>query len=140
VGASCSQWIARSPMRKGGGGRPLNWVVRRLPKVPNQQTFEVGKTYFSVFYADRELHHPLFETLVYVGLDTAEGDSGSTPMHLFQYARSFHADGNWSLLTDEQRAGFEEPPIMSYAVDEVDPLVDANGLIEELKEWRSRIK
>src|SRR5258706_14882535 len=28
VGASCSQWIACSPMRKGGCGRPLNSVVR----------------------------------------------------------------------------------------------------------------
>jgi hypothetical protein len=28
VGASCSQWIACSPMRNGGGGRPLNSVVR----------------------------------------------------------------------------------------------------------------
>jgi hypothetical protein len=30
VGASCSQWIACSPTRNGGGGRPLNSVVRLL--------------------------------------------------------------------------------------------------------------
>ena len=30
VGASCSKWIACSPMRNGGGGRPLNSVVRHL--------------------------------------------------------------------------------------------------------------
>ena len=29
VGLSCSQWIACSPMRNGGCGRPFNWVVRR---------------------------------------------------------------------------------------------------------------
>jgi hypothetical protein len=29
VGAPCSQWIACSPVRNGGSGRPLNWVVRR---------------------------------------------------------------------------------------------------------------
>ena len=29
VGASCSQWIACSPMRNGGLGRPLNSVVSR---------------------------------------------------------------------------------------------------------------
>ena len=28
MGASCSQWIACSPMCNGGGGRPLNSVVR----------------------------------------------------------------------------------------------------------------
>src|SRR5262249_3017720 len=29
VGAPSSQWIACSAARNGGGGRPLNWVVRR---------------------------------------------------------------------------------------------------------------
>ena len=29
MGALCSQWIARSPGRNSGRGRPLNWVVRK---------------------------------------------------------------------------------------------------------------
>src|SRR5207248_3298182 len=29
VGVPCSQWIACSPVRNGGCGRPLNWVVSR---------------------------------------------------------------------------------------------------------------
>jgi hypothetical protein len=94
-------------------------------------TFEVGKTYFSVFYADTQLTHPVFETLVYLGPDSA--DNGDA-LHLFQYAASFHSDGNWNGLTEEARAAFDEPPIVGYAPDHAEPVVDADGLIQELRE------
>jgi len=32
VGAPSSQWIACSAARKGGVGRPLNWVYKDFPK------------------------------------------------------------------------------------------------------------
>ena len=45
MGASCSQWIACSPVRNGGGGRPLNSVVS--PKAISRDrrgTVESAKT------------------------------------------------------------------------------------------------
>jgi len=101
-------------------------------------TLEIGKTYFSVFYSDERLRFPVVETLVYLGSDVVEGESGSVPGHLFQYARSFHSDGNWNRMTDEERAEFVEPPVILYEEAHRDPVVDVEGLIRELREWQER--
>jgi hypothetical protein len=104
--------------------------------VPREVTLEVGETYFSVFYADQKLLHPIFETLIYLGPDS----SSQEPAHLFQYAKSFHSDGNWNEMTPAQRAEFDEPPTTSFEAAHIDPVVDAEGLIEELAKWHSRAK
>jgi hypothetical protein len=100
-------------------------------------TLEVGKTYFSVFYADEKLLHPVFETLIYLGPEIGE-DEKSASLHLFQYAESFHSDGNWKDMTADERQEFAEPPLITYEAAHIDPIVDADGLIEELAKWKAR--
>lgn len=95
-------------------------------------------TYFSVFYADEKLLHPVFETLIYLGLEVGE-DETSPSLHLFQYAESFHSDGNWKEMTSDERQAFEEPPLITYEALHIDPIVDADGLIEELAQWKARL-
>lgn len=101
---------------------------------------EIGKTYFSVFYADEELRHPLVETLVYLGPEALERDTASVPGHLFQYAESFHRDGNWKEMTDAKRQEFEEAPVVTFETAHIDPVVDVDGLIEALTKWQARIR
>jgi hypothetical protein len=99
-------------------------------------TLVVGETYFSAFYADPERHHPIFQTLVYLGPDEDEPDT----WHMFQRAESYHSEGSWSEMSKERRAEFVEPPVVSYESAHIDPIVNAEGLIEELAKWHSRIK
>ena len=100
--------------------------------------FQPGATYFSVFYMDEALTTPVVETLVYLGPELADGPGGPRRMHLFQFAGSFHSDGNWNEMTDEDRAQFAEPPILAFEDSDRDHVVDAEGLIRELQEWRER--
>src|SRR5260221_14345190 len=48
MGASCSQWIACSPMRNGGGGRPLNWVVSHQMRTREHRNNEGRLTGFEI--------------------------------------------------------------------------------------------
>jgi hypothetical protein len=91
--------------------------------------------YFSLFYLDEQLTIPKVETLVYLGL--AEGGS-SAPRHMFQSAESHAADGNWNQLTPEQRAEYDEPPIQFFEGDDLDPITDKRGLVEQLEKWLER--
>ncbi len=102
----------------------------------SEPAFEIGHTYFAIFYADEALRHPLFETMVYLGLDESEAGG---PLHLFQYAGSFHADGNWNQMSAEARSMYDEPPIFSIAPSESEPMVDGAGFVEELKRWQARL-
>ena len=104
--------------------------------MPRKIELVVGETYFSACYADPERHHPNFQTLVYLGRD----DAGSESWHMFQYAASYHSDGNWNQMTEKQREDFGDPPVVSFEAAHIDPIVDAEGLIEELAKWHSRIK
>jgi hypothetical protein len=108
--------------------------------VSRELALEIGKTYFSVFYADERLHHPVFETLIYLGPETFEREHGGVPGHLFQYAESFHSDGNWKEMSAAQRDTFEEAPVVTFEAAHLDPIVDSDGLIEELTKWQARIR
>jgi hypothetical protein len=99
----------------------------------------IGETYFSLFFMDEALRLPVVETLVYLGPDLIEVEGGSAPGHLFQYASSYHSDGNWNDMTDEEREQFEEPPVIAYEEAHLDPVVDADGLVEELRNWQGRM-
>ena len=108
--------------------------------MPREVGLEVGETYFSIFYADEALLHPIFETLVYLGPEMIDDEgAGPVPGHLFQYASSFHSDGNWKEMTDIEREAFDEPPVVTYEDAHIDPVVDAEGLIGELARWQARI-
>jgi hypothetical protein len=57
---------------------------------------------------------------------------------LFQYASSFYRDGNWNELPQTEQNEFEEPPIISFPHEHRDHVVDAEGLIAELREWQAK--
>jgi hypothetical protein len=105
--------------------------------VSRELSLEVGKTYFSVFYADEQLLHPVFETLIYLGPEIGE-DKKSNSLHLFQYAESFHSDGNWKEMSSDERQVFDEPPLITYEAAHIEPIVDVDGLLEELAQWKAR--
>jgi hypothetical protein len=91
--------------------------------------------YFSLFYLDEQLTIPTIETLVYLG--PAERES-SAPRHVFQSAESYAADGSWNQLTPEQRAEYGESPIQFFEGDDLEPIADKRGLVEQLKKWLER--
>ena len=105
-----------------------------------QIPLEVGGTYFAVFYMDEKLTTPVVETFVYLGAEITQGPDGPLQSHLFQYASSFHSDGNWNEMTDDERAEFPEPPLLAFDEADRDHVVDAEGLIGELLEWQARTK
>jgi len=100
--------------------------------------FEVGRTYFALFYMDEQLRQPIVETLIYLGPDTVDEEGGPAPGHLFQYASSFYRDGNWNELPEQEQYAFEEPPIISFPHEHRDHVVDVDGLIAELEVWKAR--
>ena len=100
-------------------------------------TLVVGQTYFSVFYSDQKLTIPEIESLVYLGPD--QTDTGA-PLHLFQRAWSFHNEGNWNEMSPEDQREYDEPPLLSFAAGEMEPICDADGLLKELEAWRARMK
>ena len=103
-------------------------------------SLQIGETYFSVFFADEALCRPLVETLVYLGPENLDGDASSVPGHLFQHAESFWRDGNWKDMTDAEREVFDEAPVVTFEAEHIDPIVDADGLIEALAKWKARIR
>lgn len=102
------------------------------------EAFAVGSTYFSVFYMDEQLTIPVVETLVYLGTDVTDGPGGPRHAHLFQFAGSYHSDGNWNEMTDAERQDFAEPPVLAFDEADREHVVDAEGLIRELREWQAR--
>jgi hypothetical protein len=42
-------------------------------------------------------------------------------------------------MTDAERQALEEAPVITYEVEHIDPIVDADGLVEELAQWKARI-
>ena len=107
-------------------------------KPEDPHPFEAGATYFSVFYMDEQLTVPVVETFVYLGQELATGPHGPQRSHLFQFAGSYHSDGNWNDMSDEERGHFEEPPVLAFDDADRDHIVDAEGLILELREWQKR--
>ncbi|APV48886.1 hypothetical protein BWI17_03830 [Betaproteobacteria bacterium GR16-43] len=98
---------------------------------------QAGETYFSLMYADEKLTLPHIETLIYLG-ETEMDEPDRVRVHLFQYAESFHIDGNWKQMSEETRATYEEVPLVFFELDNVEPICDGDGLIQQLQSWRER--
>ncbi|QJR09227.1 hypothetical protein DSM104443_00264 [Usitatibacter rugosus] len=103
-----------------------------------RDTFEIGRTYFVIRYMDEQLLQPIVETLVYLGPDTLDGESWPTPGHLFQFAASYHRDGNWNELPEAEQYEYPEPPIVSFSHEHREYVLDTEGLVAELREWQAR--
>jgi hypothetical protein len=101
---------------------------------------EPGKTYFSLFYIDEQRRFPIVDTLIYLGQDVIEGERGMVPGHLFQYAASYHSDGNWNEMSDEEREQFDEPPVIAFEDAHQEAVMDAEGLVKALGDWRERTR
>ena len=101
----------------------------------DEQALVKGGTYFSLMYADEQLKVPEIETLVYLG--PTKTDDGE-PIHLFQRAWSFHNQGNWDEMSQEDQAEYEETPLLSFPVGNIEPICDGAELLEQLAEWHSR--
>ena len=102
------------------------------------EALEVGKTYFTVFYADQSLLAPVIETFVYLGAESRTDEGYSSTEHVFQQARSFHQVGNWNSLASAERAQFEVVPLLMFAPGDLEPVTDLEGLIAELGDLLKR--
>jgi hypothetical protein len=96
----------------------------------------VGETYFTLIYADDRRTLPIVETFVYIGRDQRDPDGAVE--HMFQFARSYHQDGDWNQMTMSTRSEYTEPPVISFDAREIDNVVDVSGLIEALTPLRHR--
>jgi hypothetical protein len=102
------------------------------------EDLQIGKTYFTVFYADREFRKPVIETWIYIGTE-AEEEAGELAIeYQFQQARSYHQEGNWNELSPSQRDECDMVPLLNFDAASLDPVVDIAGLIEELKDVRDK--
>jgi hypothetical protein len=88
-------------------------------------------------YADEDLSLPEIETLIYLGRTKTDD---AAPIHLFQRAWSYHNEGDWDQMSQEQRAEYEEIPLVYFPVGSVEPICDGAELIERLTKWQSRKK
>lgn len=105
----------------------------------DRQPLVVGNTYFSLMYIDDALCIPEIKTLVYLGrADVASNGESSRAVHLFQYAASFLGDGSWNEMSAEQRKQLEAVPVVFFELDHIEPICDADRLVEQLQEWRAR--
>ena len=96
----------------------------------------VGDTCFTLIYADEERTLPIVETFVYIG--SAERETDGATEHMFQFAGSYHQDGDWNQMTMSQRNEYTEPPVITFDAKAAGDVVDVAGLIEALSPLRSR--
>jgi hypothetical protein len=117
-------------------GRPLNSIVRRL--LVEEKALEIGNTYFTVFYADRQLKQPVVKTYIYLGLDQSETDRQRPIEHLFQTARSFHQQGNWNQMSEAERSEYDVAPLLLLNSESLEAIVDVSGLVREMNDVIAR--
>jgi len=100
-----------------------------------------GGPYFTVSYQEGGVNLPEVETLVYLGSTRFDEEGQSKTHFLFQLARSYQADGDWTTLPEERRtaiaAGAE---VMFYDEDSVGSIADINGLLVLLTGLRERMR
>ncbi len=94
---------------------------------------EIGRPYFTIFYADDRRQQPIVETYVYIGEDRREEDGASTTEYIFQFARSFYQHGNWNRMTQDERAQYgDSAPIVTFDASRMESVFDRDGLVAEL--------
>ena len=97
----------------------------------NANTLIIGKTYFRLTYADRDLTMPGIEPLVYLGEVT---DDGGTPGFVFQDTASFVQHGS-GLEGDEQH---EEIGLYFMPESEIGGIYDIEEVAAEIAEASRR--
>lgn len=97
----------------------------------HEDALVIGKPYFAQMYADEQLRLPEVQPLIYLGRDDQ--------LHQFQYAWSYLKHGNWLTMTTDQRKEYREPPVIHFDVGQVEPICDADGLVDQLRAWHGRL-
>ncbi len=97
----------------------------------NAETLVIGRTYFRLTFADRDLTMPGVEPLVFLGEVTEEGGSNG---FVFQDAASYVQYGS-GLEGDEQH---EDIGLYFMPATEIGAMYDINELAEEVGESAKR--
>ena len=97
-----------------------------------------GGPYFTVSYQQGGVNLPEVETLVYLGsiqFDDVEGQS--TTRFMFQLARSYQEDGDWTELPEARRGELAtDAEVMFYDEGGVGSIADIDGLLVLLTDLR----
>jgi len=102
----------------------------------------IGGPYFSVSYQKGGVNLPEVETLVYLGSTELDDEVGESKTHfLFQLARSYQEDGDWTELPEERRTELSaNAEVMSYDEESVGSIADIDGLLVLLTGLRERMR
>jgi hypothetical protein len=101
-----------------------------------------GRPYFTVAYQKGGVNLPEVEALVYLGWTRLDDEVGGSKAHfLFQLARSYQENGDWTELTEERRTELAaDAEVMFYDRDSVGAVADIDGLIVLLTGLSERIR
>ena len=99
-----------------------------------------GGPYFTVSYQEGGVNLPEVETLVYLGSTPLDDEDVQSRTHfMFQLARSYQEDGDWTELPEEQRTELAAD-VMAYDEDSVGSIADIDGLLVLLTGLRERMR
>ena len=101
-----------------------------------------GGPYFTVSYQTGGVNLPEVETLVYLGSTQFDDEEGRSKTHfMFQLARSYQEDGDWTGLPEERRAELAtDSDVMFYDEGSVGCIADIDGLLVLLTDLREHIR
>jgi hypothetical protein len=101
-----------------------------------------GGPYFTVSYQERGVNLPEVETLVYLGSTRLDDAMGQSKTHfMFQLARSYQEDGDWTGLPENRREELAtDAEVMFYDEDSVGSIADIDGLLVLLTGLRERMR
>ena len=101
-----------------------------------------GGPYFTVYYQEGGVNLPEVETLVYLGSTQIDDEKGQSTIHfMFQLARSYQEDGDWTELTEERRHKLAtDAEVMFYDEGGIGSIADIDGLLVLLTGLRERMR
>ena len=101
-----------------------------------------GGPYFTVSYQEGGVNLPEVETLVYLGSTQFDDEEGQSTTHfMFQLARSYQEDGDWTALPEERRDELAtDAEVMFYDEGGVGSIADIDGLLVLLAGLRERMR
>jgi hypothetical protein len=104
--------------------------------------YQVDDIYFMIWYSDEHRLYPYFETVVFLGKNIEDGRKDHDVWY-FQDLESYWQAGAYPRSPHGRiqelrvyRLGYEDLGLVTEGPGRV---VDADGLIVELSEWRSRV-
>jgi hypothetical protein len=121
--------------------------IDRSPRKLNAdwcKELSAGNTpYFTVSYPEPGMNFPQIETLIYLGATEMSDEDGGPPCigFMFQDARSYIEDGDWSTLPEARQGEIAaEFAVMSFSEDSVGSVADIDGLVVLLSGLRERMR